>query len=100
MKLSLNTTSTCPMCFKTGKPRIKTHEIEDSDKIVVVELCAFCRNEHSRRISTEEIEKIRRDILRLTKRVELGETFLVDTLNRRITRYNILRANLNRDENN
>lgn len=99
MILFPNTTSTCPICRRTAKPRIKVHEAED-DRIVVTEVCGYCRVELSRRTSTNEIERIRRDILNLTRKVEAGETYLVDVLNARKNRYNTLVANFNRDENN
>lgn len=99
MNRSMNITSTCPMCRKTAKPKLRVHELED-DRIIVVEQCGYCRAELGRRTSTDEIERIRKDILNLVRKIEGGETFLIDVLNARRTRYNMLTATLKRNENN
>jgi hypothetical protein len=99
MNMSINTT-TCPTCLRTAKPRIKIHEYPDLDRIVVTEHCGYCRMELAQRVSTNEIESVRRDILRLERRVQGGEAFMEDVLIARRNRYNMLTANLKRNENN
>jgi hypothetical protein len=56
--------------------------------------------ELAQRVSTNEIESVRRDILRLERRVQGGEAFMEDVLIARRNRYNMLTANLKRNENN
>lgn len=80
----------CPNCRRESIPRIKVHEIRNSDKIVVEEICGYCRIQILQRGSTNELERIRKDISSLNKKVEHGDEHLQDVLNDRITRYNIL----------
>jgi len=80
----------CPNCRRESIPRIKVHETKSSDKIVVEEICGYCRIQILQRESTNELERIRKDISALNKKVDSGDEHLEDVLNARITRYNIL----------
>lgn len=80
----------CPNCRRESIPRIKVHEVQGSNKIVVEEFCGYCRIIMAQRESTNELERIRKDVLALTNRVNSGDQHLEDVLNARITRYNIL----------
>jgi hypothetical protein len=89
-----DTTQVCPICFRTSPPKLKIHEEEGTDRIVVTEKCGFCRNVLSTRESTNEIERIRRDIQTLRIKVEKGEQLLAPVLKQRINTYNRLVRNL------
>ena len=80
----------CPNCRRENIPKIKVHDL-DSDAIVVTEICGFCRTHLSQRTSTNELEKIRKDILRLKERIDNGDRHLITVLNARTLRYNKLR---------
>lgn len=84
----------CVNCRRESIPKIKVHETDGDPRIVVTETCGFCRQILSQRTSTNEIERIRKDINRLQERVELGDTNLTDILQARTKRYNILRREL------
>lgn len=84
----------CPNCRRDSIPKIKIHEFEDDPLIVVTETCGYCRQILSQRTSTNEIERIRKDILKLQKQVQLGDRHLIHTLNARVKRYNMLRREL------
>ncbi len=84
----------CPTCRRTAKPKIKIHEYPGLERILVTEQCGYCRHELSQRVSTNEIEKVRKDIISLTNRVELGDVHLVGVLEDRKIRYNKLRQEL------
>lgn len=82
-------TTECPNCFRTNKPKLQVHE-KGNGRIVVTEYCGFCRNRLSQRESTNEIERLRRDIRNLKRKIDGGEKHLTDTYALRILRYNQL----------
>lgn len=88
-----NVTSVCPTCRRTAIPRIKVHERDDG-RIVVTEYCGFCRSQLAQRESTHEIERVRRDIRNLRRKVDGGETYLSSVLQDRVNTYNRLIRNL------
>jgi len=87
-------TQVCPTCFRSNIAKLRIHEEEGTDRIVVTEYCGFCRNQLSQRESTNEIERVRRDINRLRTKVNSGESYLRGTLEKRIETYNRLRSQL------
>lgn len=76
----------CPSCRRNSKPRLKVRELV-GDKILVTEYCGYCRMPMASRKSTNEIEKIRRDMERLRFRIDHGESYLNDILISRINTY-------------
>jgi hypothetical protein len=76
----------CPICTRSHKARIKIRELENG-KILISENCGFCRALISTRETTHEIERVRRDVLSLQKRIEQGDTLLIPVLQKRLDTY-------------
>lgn len=62
---------------------MKVHDVVGSDKTNVTEYCGYCKAILSQRESTNEIERLRKDILRLQNRYDSGELYLSDVLHAR-----------------
>lgn len=76
----------CPFCYRLQKPKVEVAEV-GTNSILVKEKCRICRRTISERISTAKIEKVRKDIFRLRKKIDQGDDGLADVLHDRVLTY-------------